>query len=215
MSYFEKIRGTAEAIFGIGLGTTRVNLKNGSGTQVEMRNAGDTAYVGTKQSFVDIQDSNGQRMRLSVPDIGSDYELVFPADDGTPSQVLQTNGSGVLSWVTLAGGADKLSIDTTSLAFGTGSPLTMFTTPSGAVIDYVEVVVDTAFDGTAPTVTVGITGTTSKYTGTTDVDLKTAGSYRIYPGLPSTAGEPLIATYVADSSAAGAARILVAYSVPA
>ncbi len=215
MSFFDKLRGTAENIFGIGLGTTRVNLKNVGGTQVEMRNAGDSGYVGTKQLFVDIQDSNGQRMRLQVPDISTDYELTFPADNGSPSQVLQTDGNGVLTWATIAGGADKLTIDTTSLAFGTGSPLTMFTSPANSVIDYVEVVVDTAFNGTAPTVTIGIVGTTSKYSGTTDVDLKTAGSYRIHPGLPLSAGENLIATYVADSSSAGAARIHVAYSVPA
>ena len=33
---------------------------------------------------------------------GADFPLVLPADDGTSSQYLQTNGSGTLSWATVS-----------------------------------------------------------------------------------------------------------------
>ena len=104
--------------------------------------------------------------------------------------------------------------DTASLAFGTTSPLTLFTLPANAVIRDIRVIVDTAFNGTS-TVSVGVSGTTSKYAGTGDVDLTTANEYVISPGLTANGStEALIATYSAGGASAGAARIIVAYSVP-
>lgn len=216
MSLAMKLRATAEALFGIGIGTTQVNLKNDSGASISARNAGDTAFVGLKSSFVDLQDTNGQRARLQVPDLASDYALTMPPDDGSPGQVLQTDGSGVLTWVANGSAAGGVIVDTTSLAFGTGSPLTLFTLPANAVVRKVSVQVDTAFTGTTPQVTIGISGTVSKYSAAGDVDLKTAGLYVIFPEqIPVGTTEALIATYTASGAAAGAARILIEYSVPA
>jgi hypothetical protein len=91
----------------------------------------------------------------------------------------------------------------------------LFSTPSGAIIEKVQVIIDTQFNGT-PTLTVGISGTTSKYMTTTqNVLTDVAGTgYESNPRLPSTAGEALIATYSAGGASAGAARILVHYSIP-
>ena len=71
-------------------------------------------------------------------------------------------------------------------------------------------------DGTASqTLSVGVSGTASKYMGTSDVDLKTTGIYEVDPGVTANGStEALIATYAADSSSAGAARIIIAYSIP-
>lgn len=216
MSLFSKLRGTIETIFGIGLGTTRVNLKNGSGTHLEVRNADDTGYLGLKSSFVDLQDANGQRARLAVPDLAGDYTLTMPPDDGSPGQVLQTDGSGGLSWVANGSAAGGMIADTTALAFGSASPLTLFTLPANAVIFRVRIIVDTAFNGTTPQVTIGISGTTAKYTAAADCDLKTAGEYVIEPGVaPVGSTENLIATYTASGSSVGAARIVIEYAVPA
>lgn len=41
--------------------------------------------------------------------ITAGYTLTLPVDDGTPSQFLQTNGSGVLAWTTVGGGGDMLA----------------------------------------------------------------------------------------------------------
>ena len=64
---------------------------------------------------------------------------------------------------------------------------------------------------------IGISGTTSKYMGSTQVDLTAAAAtvFEVEPGLAAVgATENLIATYSAGSASAGAARILVDYVIP-
>ena len=39
---------------------------------------------------------------IDAPAVAGDNTLVLPADNGSASQYLQTNGSGVLSWATVA-----------------------------------------------------------------------------------------------------------------
>lgn len=209
---WKKLRGTVRTIFQIGIGGP--NLKNNSGV-LEAKNAADSAYANFYARDVQLNDGDTNRIAIKAPALGANWDLTLPADDGSPSQVLQTDGSGVTTWATVAGGTDKPTVDTTSLAFGTASPLTMFTLPANAVISRVTIVVDTAFNGTAPSVSIGVSGTTSKYMSATDVDLKTAGVYEVDPGLTADGTtNALIATYSADSSSAGAARILVEYAIP-
>jgi hypothetical protein len=147
--------------------------------------------------------------------------LQAPPAKGTDGFFLRQKagtGAGILELELAAasGSANQMTVDTTSLAFGTASPLTLFSTPSGAVIHKVEVIVDTNFTGGTPTVTIGISGTTSKYMSSAQ-NILTGGSGNAWesnPKLASTAGESLIATYSAGGASAGAARILVYYSVP-
>ncbi len=208
----KKIRGIVNTIFQIGIGGPQ--LKNSSGV-LEVKNSADSAYANVYAKEVALNDGDTNKINLKAPALSADYDLVFPTDDGSPSQVLSTDGSGNLSWATVAAGNDKEIVDTTSLAFGTSSPLTMFTLPANAVIAWVKVIVDTAFNGTAPTLSIGVSGTTSKYMAATEIDLKTTGIYEVDPGLTADGStNALIGTYSADSSSAGAARILVAYSIP-
>ncbi|WPU64940.1 tail fiber domain-containing protein [Peredibacter starrii] len=54
---------------------------------------------------VGLKSTNTNYVTLSAPAaLASSYALIFPADDGDANQVLTTNGSGVLSWTTPAGG---------------------------------------------------------------------------------------------------------------
>jgi hypothetical protein len=226
MSIYSDIVATTKGYFKLGL--TGVRLKNSSGNLL-VRNNGDSADAEITASKVNVSgndvvlnsDSAGAgadwKITLSRPVSGmtADVALVLPPDDGSPGQVLGTDGSGNLSFVSAASTALCDKVDTTSLAFGTGSPLTLFTTGAADVINRVEVIVDTAFNGTAPTVSIGISGTTSKYSATTDVDLKTVGVYQVHPGLVAGGAEALIATYAADTSSAGAARIQIYYATPA
>lgn len=209
----KKIRGIVNTIFQIGIGGP--NLKNNSGV-LEVRNAADSAYANVRANDIVLSDDDSNTLTLRTPaNLGGNYFLEFPADDGSPGQVLETNGSGVMGWVNAATGNDKVITDTTALAFGTGSPLTMFTLPANAVVHAVKVIVDTVFNGTAPTLSIGIAGTTSKYMAATENDLKTTGVYEVDPGLTADGGtNALIATYAADSSSAGAGRIEVSYSIP-
>lgn len=111
-----------------------------------------------------------------------------------------------------------IHVDTTSLAHGDSSPKSMFTLPEDAVIHKVVVIIDAAFNGTAPTMSVGIDGgSASKYVATSQVDLKAAAKtvFEIHPGEPPVGStEDLEIAYSADSSSAGAARVEVHYSIP-
>lgn len=66
---------------------------------------------------------NGGTLILEDPGVGTNtigivppsglagsYTLTLPVDDGTPNQFLQTNGSGVLSWVTAVPGAGAFQV---------------------------------------------------------------------------------------------------------
>jgi hypothetical protein len=142
--------------------------------------------------------------------------LTLPVNAGTAAQVLSTDGTGVLSWVSAGSNASSDKMDTTGLAFGTASPLTLFSTGAADIIEKVQVVIDTAFNG-APTLSVGVSGTTSKYMSATDVDLTAAAGtvFEVHPGLTAAGVEALIATYAAGGASAGAARILVFFGSPA
>lgn len=225
---FSDLLGTTKAFFKIG-GTLGVRLKNSAGNLL-VRNTGDSADadITVKKLFVSgdaieiNSDSAGTSadwkliLQRAAAGMTADVTLTFPIDDGSPGQVLSTDGSGVLSWASAGstGLADKL--DTTSLAFGTSSPLALFSTGAADIVDYIDLVIDTPFDGT-PTVSIGVVGTASKYAGTGDVDLTAAAGtvFQIHPGLDAQGIEALIATYSAGGAAAGAARIIVHYATPA
>lgn len=224
---FSDLFGTTKAFFKIG-GTAGVRLKNSAGDLL-VRNTGDTADAAVTASKVnvsgDVVDINSDaagtgadwKYTIQRPAAGmaAAVVLTLPVDDGTAGQVLKTDGAGVLSW-TSAGDttlADKL--DTTSLAFGSVSPVTMFSTGAADIVDYIDVIIDTAFDGT-PTASVGITGATSKYLSTTDIDLKAAAGtvFTVHPGLAAQGAEALIITYAAGAATVGAARFIVHYATP-
>lgn len=225
MSIWADLLGTSKTKFKLGF--TGATLKDSSGNLL-VRNSADSADSQVTASKLnmsgDVLDINSDaaatgadwKYTIQRPTSGMTAAVVLtlPVDDGTPSQVLQTDGSGVLSWASAGSNASSLKVDTTSLAFGTTSPLTLFTTGASDIIEKIQVIVDTAFNGTS-TVTVGITGTTSKYSATTDVDLTTTGVYEIHPGLTAAGAENLIATYAAGGASAGAARVLVTYATPA
>lgn len=224
MSIFSDLLGTTKSYFKIGL--TGVRLKNSAGNLL-VRNTGDSADSEITASKVNVSgeslvinsDSAGAgadwkvTLSRSASGMTADLALTLPVEDGTANQVLQTDGSGVLSWASAGSTASSDKVDTTSLAFGTASPLAMFTTGAADIINSIQVVVDTAFNGT-PTMSVGISGTTSKYASTTDIDLTATGVYEIHPGLVAGGAEALITTYSAGGASAGAARILVYFATP-
>ena len=226
MGLFKDLKGTTENIFRIS-----ANAWKGITGGIAARNSADSADVKVQASQFEATGNTGLILNSDAAGSGADwsitlnrpatgmtaaYTLTLPVDDGSPSQVLQTDGSGVLSWVSAGGStADKMSVDTTSIAFGTASPITLFTTPANAIVHRVQVIIDTTFNGT-PTLTVGVSGTTSKYM-TSGQNVLTGTAKDIYESNPgeTASSETLIATYAAGGASAGAGRILVYYSVPA
>lgn len=228
MGLFADILGTLSTTFQIGKGG--VKLKNNAVTlEVKAVNGTtDAALTASKVSVSgDVIEINSDaadsladwKYTIQRPAAGmsAGVTLTLPPDDGSASQVLQTDGSGVLTWASAGTTSDLTHVDTTSIGHGDASPVAMFTLPANAVIEKIAVVIDEAFDGTTPTMSIGIVGTVSKYMSTTQVDLKGAPGtvYECYPGLAAEGGtNAMIVTLVPDSSSTGHARVLVFYSTP-
>lgn len=227
--FISDLVGTAFGYFRIGLTTAGVRLKAVTGGLVA-RNSADSADAPVTGSqlrasgdSIEINSDaagSGDDWKLTIarPATGmaGAVTLTLPPDEGSPNQVLVTDGSGVTSWETPAAGSPNgILQDTETLAFGDSSPKALFTKPANSAVAMIRVIVDTPFNGTAPQLSIGITGITSKYMGTGDVNLKEAGVYEVFPGVAAVVGtEALIATYAADTSSAGSARIEIDYVQP-
>jgi hypothetical protein len=217
MGIWQDLLGTTATFFRVGKGGP--GIKNNSGV-IEVRNAADSAYSSLKASQLDI-DANSNTLTLdAISTLAANTIVRFPGKStdgfflrqkaGTPANEIE------FEFAAVANSADKVSVDTTDLNFGSSSPVTLFTLPANAVIDNVTVIVDTPFNGT-PSLTVGITGTLAKYLTAQQVDLTSATgtSWVVHPGLiASASAESLIATYAAGGATVGAARVLIKYVVP-
>lgn len=219
--------------FQIGIDAGALLLKVVSG-KIRARNKADNAdapFVASKIS------SSGESIGLNedAANSGADWTydvnrptsgmseartLILPAGNPSVGQAVTVasygTGTVALEFTTVAGGNDKPVIDTTTIAFGASSPVAMFTKPANAVSLHIWAVVDTAFDGTAPTLSIGITGTTSKYMSATEMDLKFVGIYEVFRGDVAAVGttENIIGTLNPDSSSTGSVRILYEYVIP-
>ena len=221
--------GTSYSKFQVGLGATAAAIKVAAG-KLRARNAADTldmpivgSIIAASGDVIEINEdaaSAGADWKYSIqrPAAGmtAALSLTLPPDAGSAGFALVTNGAGVASWQAVAGGNDKIITDTTSLAFGSGATVSMYNHPIGAVIEGIQVVIDTAFNGT-PTMSIGIAGTVSKYVASNLLHLTEAAGtvFDIVPGVQAAAGiEAIIATYAAGGATAGAARIITSYSIP-
>lgn len=235
MSRFVDLLGTVLSKFQLGIGGPQ--LKNNAGA-VEARNPADSAYAQLNALALSLFGTGGIVLNAGASESGSswkftiqnptsgqteDITLIMPAAAPSNGQVLSVTsfsaGVATLGWSANSASANAPTIESTALAFGSTSPVSMFTLPANAVVLKCKVVVDTPFTGgTAPSLSVGVSGTASKYMGSTQVDLTApAGTvFEVDPGVAAdAASENLIATYAGNSSTAGAARIIVDYAIPA
>jgi hypothetical protein len=112
---------SAEGLILTGQGSTNdVTVKNDADGDVMAIPTGgtDVNFHGNVNILAEndlrLQDaSGGQYAAIQAPStIGSSYTLTLPADDGDADQVLSTNGSGVLDWVTSGGAYNAWLIKT-------------------------------------------------------------------------------------------------------
>lgn len=232
MGRFTNLLGTVLDRFQLGLTGPLIKADTG---QISARDATDSSYAAIRAALVRVfgdaielnagaAGSGADRvMRLVRPDAGmsADIDIVMPAATPSPGQVLTVTAyaSGVvtLGYATSeAGAANMMLVDETDLAFGSSSPLALLTKPANAVLLATKVIIDTPFNGT-PTVSIGVTGTASKYAAASHIDLTApAGTvFDLDAGAPSVGStEDIIATYSAGSASAGAARIQLIYGIP-
>lgn len=100
------------------------------------------------QDKVRLVDNGSYAVGLKAPtSLTADYTLVFPPDDGDVGQLLSTDGSGTLGWVTVGGTGTVTSVDVTvppSILLATGGPVTTAGTIDLSLIDQVA---NTIFSG--------------------------------------------------------------------
>ena len=211
-----KLVGTQVGYFILGLAGVR--LKGDTG-ELQARTNADDGYAPAAVEHLALHNNTAdERILLKAPDdLADPLELILPGTTGSPGAVLQTDGDGNLSWVTSGGSTDRLwSVDSTPLEFGSTAVVPMFALPANAVIDKIDIIVDIAFTGTAPQMSVGVNGgSASKYVIAADVDLKKVGRYTVLnTEVPVVVSESLEISYVPSGAAAGAARILVTSAIP-
>lgn len=181
------------------------NISNVNGTQA------DAFRIGGPTPF----SANG----LLLDNVSSAGTLQLFKSDGSTRAKLQVatptvnEDAATKQYVDSAAGTTSCEqVLSMTLAFGTaGTQTSTFLLPTGTQVTKVQVVVATPFNGTAPTVTVGFTAALTAFMTTPDNNLKVAGSYTKEQYATMSAGSPsgVILTYVADTSSAGAATVLV------
>lgn len=232
MSRFADLLGTVFNKFQLGIGGPQ--LKNNAGA-VEARTAADSAYAAINAALVNVfgnqvtlnagatESGSSWKFNLQSPAAGqtADMTVVWPGAAPSAGMALTVasvaGGTVTLQWQSVGGATNNIAVEHTLLAYGSTSPLSLFTLPANAMLLKVQVIVDTAFSGgTGASLSVGVSGTTSKYVSSTQVDLTTPATYEIEPGvIPDASSETLIATYAANGATAGAARIITSYAIPA
>jgi hypothetical protein len=230
MGLFADIWGTVKASFQIGIGGVKLNNSTGNlsvttsdGTTASEITVSKANVTGDSIDLNSDAASSGADWKYTVQRPGSGMSaavtLTLPTTDGSPNQLLKTDGSGNLDWVDAGGGTDALvHVDTTTIAYNTASPVALFNLPANAVVHEVEVILDTPFNGTSPNMSIGVSGTASKYMGTGDNNLKGTAKdrYMTHPGETANGSpESLIATLVPSTADTGSVRVLVHYSTPA
>jgi len=130
------------------------------------------------------QDITGSAVNLTVPsDLAASYTLTLPANDGDPSQVLQTNGSGVLTWVDQTSGFSGFDLDGdsgTAETIGNGQTVTIagglnVTTTVGAT-DTVTVALDQVLVDSNGNSVLDVTGGTGTAVNYIDINNAATGS---------------------------------------
>jgi hypothetical protein len=233
MGLFADLFGTSKSTFQVEIGG--VKLENSAGALVVKDGASAVSDITVKKLFVqgdvieinsDAAESSADRkytIQRPAAGMSGAVTLTLPPNDGSPGQVMTTDGSGVLTFETPSSATPLLTCDTTTLNWNSAAEVSMFNLPVGAIVDRVKVVIDTSFDGTTPaTMSVGTTGAgAAKYMASTQVNLKGTAKdvYESNPGeLPVSASpEALVITFAAatgGSPSAGIARAMVFYVIP-
>lgn len=156
----------------------------------------------------------------------SNFKITYPlhitttsAITGTISMVangIYSNDAGTWTIKGDGAGSGTGNVQCVELAivFGSGNVDSTTSLPDGSRILGVDTVVETAFDGTAPTVAITANGSTPvTLQGTTGNNLKVVNQYKTtaITKLTSTGAGVIRAAVTPDSSTVGAARIYVWY----
>ena len=192
-----------------------IRLKNNSNV-LEVKNVADDTFYPVKASSLHLPGATSGLITITAPAAAGTQIYEFPADDGSTGQALTTDGNGILTWETIAIATTQVKSESELISHGDTSPTVMFTPPANAHIKKVIVDVEEAFNGTTPSMSVGVAGTTSRYMTTTEIDLTLVTVFEVTPmyeedGTP----EEIIVSFVPGAGhTTGIARVTVEYANP-
>jgi hypothetical protein len=147
--------------------------------------------------------------------IVQDGRVIYTSSDPTTTDVNFSIAGNleVSSNITIAGESVP-SVSSTDLAFNSAAIVSAVFLPTNSIILSIEVIIDATFDG-APTVSVGVTGDTSKYAATSSIDLLDVpeGVSLVYNGkIPTISDENVNLYYTAGGATVGSARVIITYT---
>lgn len=197
MEFLPRLIGTLQDYLRIGLAGIRI--VNNSG-MAQIKNAGGTAFVNLGAHTLEVQGSNASnKVSLTAPaGLGGNVALTLPATAGGAGEVLVSDGSGNLSFTAPISNGVMCQVEAFTEA--TSSPVAIFTPPANSTIFCWEIEITAAASAGSPTVSVGTVADPDLDMDELESDLKTAGSYKIYPNT-SAGGSPVarILTITPDS----------------
>ena len=100
----------------------------------------------------------------------------------------------------------------TTIDFETTSPATIGTIPAQGIVTKVIVKVNTTFDGSTPTLNIGISGNDTKYADYTAVPIETSGTHIKHLYELESSNVDAIATITLSAATQGTADILIEYT---
>jgi hypothetical protein len=226
MAVFMDLKGTSQLLFQLGKGGPK--LKNASGL-FEARNAADSAYVDLTAAILKAA-SDSIELNSDAAGSGADWKMTLarPASGMTAAvtytlpaapvngYVLSTDGSGALSWVAPASTSNSATADSTTVLFTDSSPVSLFTLPANALIDRIQIIIDTPFDDAATITVQGVTSSRNyALAGESDLQGAARDVFQVHPGFtPDVASDVLQATLTPGSSTQGECRVVVYYVIP-
>ena len=153
----------------LGIGTTNpltlLDVKGAITANVQGTGTGQTGEV----RFQELAAGGPSYAAIRAPDaLSANYVLTLPGDDGTPNQVLQTDGNGLLTWVSplVSGGtflAGDGSVSTPGFAFSNQTNTGIFRPAASQMAVAVNGVEQIRFaaGGSEPRVGIGVTNIAS------------------------------------------------------
>ena len=195
-----------------------LRLANAGDTVLEIRDKAGTAFRDLRSRAVSFRLATGtNEVKLQIPsEPAANITFNLPVTTGSTGQVLSTDGTGTLSWSSVAVSSNQMLSQQEVIAFNSSSPVTVFTPPALATILSVMVEVETVFNATTPTLSVGVAGTVTRYMGATDNDLSVAATYEVQPLYEESASpSAIIVTFSPGTGGTtGSARVTVNYANP-
>lgn len=163
-------------------------------------------------STLNVLASDAKQANLTMQTgAATNIPMNLPNTKGNAGDVLMSDGAGNWYWNT----TDYEGIKPFVLNFNSAATVNLTNMPANFLVDRVVINVTTAFTGgTGSTVSVGVAGTTSAFTGTADCALSAVGTYEIDCAVLQILAAQMIATFTANGATAGAAAIYVIGSVP-